>query len=220
MRLLPLLLLASCGGSSFVTEPDAPVYVHVVADMTPYAAPPAIGRCDPAGESWQIHVQAGMHSGLTWTTTAHELLHVLGLSFSHGEPYPCLGGASTPGPYEMVLCDGDRTLLALAVGRGVAHDVFPSPEAERAVAEATSFLNVSAGGIIFTVHAESLITAITGAEAAPALGQVVFEIGVAAGNGRDPREGRRRDRRAPQVGVNDDAGGVDDGPERAARTGG
>ena len=61
---------------------------------------------------------------------------------------------------------------------------------------------------------------VNGPRAARALVEVVFEIAVAARERGDPLDGRLGERRAPQVGVDDDAGRVDDGPERSARPAG
>ena len=55
------------------------------------------------------------------------------------------------------------------------------------------------------------------ARAARARREVVFEIGVAARDRGDALDRRVRQRRAAEVGVNHDAGGVDDRPQRSAR---
>ena len=47
--------------------------------------------------------------------------------------------------------------------------------------------------------------------------EVVFEVGVAAASGRDALDRRARERRAAEIGVEDDAGGVDDGAQATGR---
>ena len=138
-------LLASCGFAS-APPSGAPVYVELVAAMEPYSeGHHGVGYTKPMDDEWRIWVKAGFSEDFTRVVIAHELLHVLGLSPSHGEPHPCLGSESIPGPGVMILCEVDRAFLAWAVSWGVQHVVY-GPEV---VNGAVEYLNGEAGAILF-----------------------------------------------------------------------